>query len=236
MFQIEKLVSTSHVGNDGKLTLTSAVDFMQDCSSFHISSIQKWNEEFAQRNMRMFIIFRQMDIINMPKLREKLLVKTWGWDLNRVFGSRNTIIYNEAGEACVIANVMGSFVFADSGLPAQISEESRLSLPVANKLDMEYLPRKIELPAVSPPYILEPVAVLKSHLDHYNHVNNAKYVMIAYEYIPYSFVPKRLRVEYKIPAKYGDIFYPIAHTEENKQIICLNNHDGKPYSIVEFSR
>ena len=235
MYQLEKLVSTSHVGSDGKLTLTSAVDFMQDCSSFHISSIQKWNEEFVQRNMRMFIIFRQMDIINMPKLREKLLVKTWGWDLNRVFGSRNTVIYNEAGDACVIANVMGSFVFADSGLPAQILEESRQSLPVETKLDMEYLPRKIEIPAADF-HSLPPVPVLKSHLDHYNHVNNAKYVMVAYEYLPNDFLPKRLRVEYKIPAKYGDIFYPIVYEEVNKQIICLNNGEGKPFSIVEFSR
>jgi len=235
MYQLEKLVSTSHVGSDGKLTLTSAVDFMQDCSSFHISSLQKLNEEFARKNMFMLIIFRQMDIIKMPKLREKLLVKTWTWELNRVFGSRNTVIYNEQGETCLIANVMGSFVFIDSGQPAQVSEEILQSFSVENKLDMEYLPRKIEIPAVQH-QILATVPVLKSHLDHYNHVNNAKYVMIAYEYIPDAFIPRRLRVEYKVPAKYGDTFYPVIYREENKQIICLNNHDGKPFSIVEFSK
>ena len=235
MYQLEKLVSTSHVGRDGKLTLTSAVDFMQDCSSFHISSLEKLQEEFVQKNMIMLIIFRQMDIINMPKLREKLLVKTWTWDLNRVFGSRNTVICNEQGETCLISNVMGSFVYVDSGLPAQISEEALHSFSVENKLDMDYLPRKIAVSSL-PFQPLEPVPVLKSHLDHYNHVNNAKYVMIAYEYIPDAFVPNRLRVEYKTPAKYGDIIYPVICREENRQTICLNDHEGKPFSIVEFSR
>ncbi len=234
MYQLEKLVSTSHVGSDGKLTLTAAVDFMQDCSSFQINSEKKLTEEFAEKNMAMYIISRQMDIVNMPKLRESLIVKTWVWDLNRVFGSRNTVIYNEKGEPCVISYAMGSFVFLENEHPAQITEETRLSIPIEDKLEMEYLPRRIKIPAIQS-HPLEPVPVLKSHLDHYNHVNNAKYVMIAYEYLPDDFYPKRLRVEYKVPAKYGDVFHPVSYLQENKQIICLNNREGKPFSVVEFS-
>ena len=233
MYQIEKLVSASHVGNDRRLTLSAAVDFMQDCSFFQINSLSKLMEEFAQKNMAMYVISRQMDILDMPKFNDQLIVRTWVWNLNNLFGSRNTVIYDQNGTPKVISYAMGAFVNLSDGQPATISDGVEKDILIEEKLDMEYLPRKIKLPDVKP-VELKPIAVLKSHIDLYNHVNNAKYIMVASDLLPVGFQTKRMRVEYKIPAKQGNVFFPLCYEMENRVIISLNNQAGGTYAIVEF--
>ena len=233
MYQIEKLVSASHVGNDQKLTLSAAVDFMQDCSFFQINSVEKLMDEFAEKNMAMFIISRQLDIIDMPKFNDNLIVRTWVWNLNNIFGSRNTVIYDETLNPKVISYAMGSFVNLENGQPDAVSDEVVNNVLIEDKLDMEYFPRRIKLPEIQSKK-LQPIPVLKSHIDLYNHVNNAKYIMIASDLLPNDFHSWRMRVEYKIPAKYGDVFHPLLYNVENKIIIALNNEQEKPFAVIEF--
>ena len=233
MYKIEKLVSASHVGNDRILTLSAAVDFMQDCSFFQINSEEKLMKEFTQKNMGMFIISRQMDILDMPKFNEQLIVKTWVWSLNNLFGSRNTVIYDNNNNPKVISYAMGAFVDLSNGQPAVISDDAINDILIEERLEMEYLSRKIKLPNIQPNE-QNPIPVLKSHIDLYNHVNNAKYIMIASDLLPANFRTKRLRVEYKIPAKYGDVFYPSLYKVGNRTIISLNNQMGNSFAIVEF--
>lgn len=234
MYAIEKLVSSSHVDTESKLTLTSAVDFMQDCSYFQIYSVKSIVEEFERRNMAMFVVSRQMDIIGMPLLGEKLTVKTWVWKLNRVFGSRNTVIYDEKRNPRVVSFAMGAFVDLESGNPTQIPDRIVNEILIEEKFNMEYLSRKIEIPD-NIPQKLPGIHVLKSHLDNFNHVNNSKYVMMAYEYLPMDFKTKRMRVEYKIPAGYDNIIYPEIYTDHKRHVVSLNDQHGKPFSVVEFT-
>jgi acyl-ACP thioesterase len=233
MYQIEKLVSASHVGNDRKLTLSAAVDFMQDCSFFQINSMERLIKEFAEKNMAMLFISRQLDIIDMPKFNDKLIVKTWIWSLNNIFGSRNTVIYDEAMTPKVVSSAMGSFVLLSNGQPDAVSDEVIENVLIEEPFDMEYLPRKIKLPDTTPEK-RQTIPVLKSHIDLYNHVNNAKYIMIASDLLPQNFRIRRVRVEYKIPAEYGDVFYPLLYKIENKIIVSLNNNEEKAFAVIEF--
>lgn len=234
MYKIEKLVSSSHVGPDGKLTLTAAVDFMQDCSFFQINSVPGLMQEFSARNMAMFIVSRQVDIIDMPCFGDLLTVETSVWELNRIFGSRNTVIYDEEGRQRLISYATGAFVSLANGRPAQISEEIVKEVPLEEKIEMEYQSRKIRIPLTDPVFP-DRIRVLKSHLDHYNHVNNSRYIMMAFEYLPDQFGVKRLRVEYKIPAKYGEEVSPVIYTDDNRKVICLADSNGSSYAVVEFS-
>jgi acyl-ACP thioesterase len=233
MYQIEKLVSASHVGNDRKLTLSAAVDFMQDCSFFQINSMERLMKEFAEKNMAMLFISRQMDIIDMPKFNDKLIVKTWIWSLNNIFGSRNTVIYDEEMTPKVVSSAMGSFVLLSNGQPDAVSDEVLENVLIEEPFDMEYLPRKIKLPDAAPEK-RQPIPVLKSHIDLYNHVNNAKYITTASDLLPHDFHTRRVRVEYKMPAEYGDVFYPLLYETENKIIVSLNNSEEKAFAVVEF--
>ena len=78
--------------------------------------------------------------------------------------------------------------------------------------------------------------VTKYQLDTNYHVNNAWYIQIAQEYLPDDFVPAMIRVDYKMPAVYGDKIYPyIGWTDEGRIQIDLRDGLNKTYALVEFA-
>lgn len=234
MFEISTQVAQSHIDENGKLSLYAAMDFMQDCSFFQVNAEKALIEEFEKHNMGMFLISRQVNVLRMPLFGERLKVRTWVYELNNVFGFRNTVIYNEHGKACVVSYAGGAFVQLDSGKPSTISDETKNNILVEEKLDMTYLPRKIRIPIAEYAIEAAPVEVLKSHLDSYKHMNNSKYVMLALEYLPEGYTPSQLRIEYKIPAKYGDTIYPVIYRSGENFIVSLNDANKRQFAVIDF--
>jgi acyl-ACP thioesterase len=107
------------------------------------------------------------------------------------------------------------------------------------KAGMEYLGKKIVLPQTERTS-LPPVPVRRNDIDFNRHMNNARYVQIACEYLPEDFTVQRLRVEYKTPAKAGDILYPqtaySGETDRPRQIfISLAGEEEKLFTVMEFT-
>lgn len=233
MVNIYRQVSQSDLNSSGNLSLYSAINYMQDCSFFHIMKQDALTTEFQKSNMAMFLISRQFNLLRDIKLGEKLKIVTWAYELNAFFGFRSTIIYDEAEKVCAESYAGGSFVDLGTGLPKRISEEVRSSLSIHQRYDMQYLSRKIRLPKVLP-IQLDSFKVLKSHLDHYNHVNNARYISMATDLLPPEFKVKKGRVEYKKPAKLGNVIYPSYYVIEEGYTVVLTGDDKEIFSIIEL--
>jgi hypothetical protein len=56
------------------------------------------------------------------------------------------------------------------------------------------------------------------------------------ELLPSEFEVSRLRIEYKMPAKYGDTLYPEIIKGEGAYYILLNDNEEnpRPYTVMEF--
>ncbi len=82
-------------------------------------------------------------------------------------------------------------------------------------------------------------------------MNNAWYVAIGEEYLPCDWEFTRVRIEYLLPAVYGDVMrverykidnplaqgaLPLKQGENREEgyIVVMRREDGKVYSIVEF--
>ena len=50
-----------------------------------------------------------------------------------------------------------------------------------------------------------------------------------------DFTIRQLRVEYKRQALLGDQIIPYLAAEGERYVVSLNNPDGQPYAIVEFT-
>ena len=110
------------------------------------------------------------------------------------------------------------------------------SIPLYDKFPMEYHSRKIIIPN-NEAVMANLTTVSKYHLDYNKHVNNAKYVSIAEEYLPENFKAKRIRIEYKTPAKYKDILMPYIYCiNDNSIVVNLCNDKGESYAVVEFTK
>ena len=97
---------------------------------------------------------------------------------------------------------------------------------------MEYKERKIEVQGEG----VEEKAFAEhtSQIDTNHHVNNDRYVEMAKEYLPETFVIQEMRAEYRNSAVLGDMIYPVVHRGANQVTVVLADEKRKPFAIVEF--
>jgi acyl-ACP thioesterase len=232
--------------SEGRLKLVSAIDMMQDCSQLWLESEPAFARYFQENRIIQILVSRQVDITRMPVYGEKLTVRTSVYECRSFFGYRNTMIYDEAGGLCLASWSTGAFVDIDGGKPRPLPSEQSAALVMDPKAAMEYLGKKIVVPGDGrSPWEAPPsVPVRRNDIDFNRHMNNARYVQIACEYLPGDFEAQRLRVEYKIPAKQGDTLYPQVRDAPadfpeaglpRRIFVRLADGDGRPYALMEFT-
>ena len=73
----------------------------------------------------------------------------------------------------------------------------------------------------------------RSQIDTNGHVNNAKYVEMAEEWLPEPNGIRKLRVAYRHAAKYGDRIVPAAYHGADRHMVVLEGTKGQVYAVVE---
>lgn len=217
------------------MTLTGAMDVIQDCSMLWMESEPFFRDYLAANGLGMFLISRQADFVRLPDYGENITVKTGIFDRNKFFGYRNTVLCGEDGSPCVLTWCIGVFVSMVTGRMASLPQAQIERVTRDPKVDMEYLDKKIIVPKL-PGDRLEPLVVRRSDIDLNRHMNNAKYIEAALEYLPENFRVGRLRAEYKRPARLGDRLYPRRiEAPSGKRYVLLADTQDSPYAVVEFS-
>ncbi len=234
-FEISFVVGPSHLDETGKLSIRSLIDMMQDCSIFQLDSEPLLAAYFQETNSGMFLSQRQIELKRMPVHGERVRVVTWVYKCNPMYGFRNTNMYDEQGEVCVCSSAIGVFVDYATGGLIRIPQPILESVPIYDPFPMEYLPRKIAIPKADHATLSTPFYVWRFLIDANKHVNNARYVSVAQEYLPNGFHFNRIRVEYLIPAKQGEEMHPKCYEIENGYVVCLDDAEGKHYSVIEFT-
>lgn len=235
MFEMERTVFCSHLGEGGELRNSMLVDYLQDTSSRHLETHPVLAEFFEKEDCVMFLISRQIDILRRPVYGEKLRIMTRTYELNRMYGFRNTVICGEDGSVCVYSSAGGAFMNTQTLKPMRVPAELIERVQIYERMEqMEYLPRKIALPDRQPDLVSQ-VMIRKCDIDMNEHVNNARYLDIADEYVENCSSVKRLRIEYKQPVKKDDTITAAVYHDENSSVIALENGSGKQCCILEYS-
>ena len=177
----------------------------------------------------------QIVVERYPHLSERVVIGTAPYDFKGFIGYRNFLMETEAGERLAYANSIWSLMDLDRGMPAKPPEEMLAGYVLSEKLDMDYAPRKINVPESG--RSMDFIRVRTHHLDTNGHVNNGQYVRIAMDYVPEDLDIWQMRAEYKKPAVLDDVIRPavIEEQEQKRYTVSLNGEDGKPYSIVELT-
>lgn len=233
MYTFESRVRYSEVGEDGKMTLQSLLDYFQDCSTFHSEDIGLGVEYFKQIHQAWLLSAWQICVNRYPKVYEQIVIGTAPYEFRGFIGCRNFEMQTAEGEVLAYANSIWSLMDTEKMTPAKPNEKMLKGYVLEEKYPMEYAPRKIAVPANGRQE--ETFTVKPHHLDTNHHVNNGQYVRMAMDYIPENFEVRQLRVEYKIQAVLGDMIHPMVCAADGVYVISLNNDNGKPYCIVEIS-
>ena len=232
MYSFDSRVRYSELAENGRLSLDSLINYMQDCASFESEDLGVGMEHLSRKNRTWVLNFWQIVIERYPKMAERITIGTQGCKCEKMFGYRNFIITDEKGEYIAKANSIWILMDQEKGRPVIVKPEEAAVYGTAEPIPMEYASRKIPIPengTTQPAFTVQ-----EYHLDTNHHVNNGQYVRMAMTFLPKETVVKELRAEYKKQALLGDEVIPVLYQTEKGYLVALNGTDGKGYAIVEF--
>ena len=97
MYSFDSRVRYSEVSRDGKLSLCSAVHYMQDCAIFHSESVGEGVRELKEESRVWLLSSWQIEVGRRPSLGERLNISTWACGFKAMYGYRNFVISGEGG-------------------------------------------------------------------------------------------------------------------------------------------
>lgn len=233
MYTFDSRIRYSEVGEDGRITISALMDYMQDCTNFQSQDLGVGLEFHKQKGLMWVLNSWQIVFDQFPKMGEKITVGTQSYGYEKMLGYRNFLITDKQGRRVAIANSVWVLIDLKKGRPTIVTPEIGDVYGKHEPLEMDYAPRKIPLPEGGERK--DSFIVREYHLDTNHHVNNRQYVQMAMEFLDKDAVVKELRVEYKKQAVLGDEMIPVVHqVNDRESIIVLKDGEGKPYAITQF--
>jgi acyl-ACP thioesterase len=235
-FHMQRRISAAMIGCDNKVKAGAIADLLQDCSGFQIDTLDKVRAYFDREHVGFYLISRQIDILRLPEYGEWVTISSLPYACKTVYGYRNTYITDENGDFLVKAYCIGAFANLITGRLTKAPGSILPQLSSEPAIDMEYTPRKIELPDVTP-IDAGCITVGKYHLDQNRHVNNARYIDLSGEFLPEDIEYNRIRIEYKQAAKRGDAVGCKLYRADNLVTTELYdmNDEKTVFSVVEYT-
>lgn len=235
-YEYDARIRFSEVDHNQELTMMALLNHFQDCSTFQSEELGIGVKYLSAQKKAWVLNSWQIDVKRMPKLCDEVVVGTLPYEIKKFMGFRNFYMKDKAtDEMLAMANSIWTFLDLEKLRPIAVNQDIIEAYAVDEKLDMEYLGRKIIFEGEMTRRE-EPVTVKMHHLDANMHVNNGQYVMIAKEYLPDGFDCRRLMVEYKKSALLDDVMIPEIYESENSIGVALKSEDGIDYACVNFYR
>lgn len=267
MYTFDSRIRYSETDENAVLTVGSLINYFQDCSTFQTQDAGAGLDWLRGQDLAWVLSYWQIDIARLPRLYERVRVGTVPYALKGFMGLRNYCMdalpeavrecKTEAGEPAerlAVANSVWALMDMEKMAPARITPEHMSRYTLEERLPMEYMDRKIKLPADGDLYETDPVTIGHGHLDTNRHVNNGQYVRIALDAlaqlsektgglsrvaeggpdgIAFAGYPLRIRAEYKKQAHLGDVLVPAVHVYGNTEAVDLRLN-GESCCVVEI--
>lgn len=233
MFSFNSFVRYSELDCYEKLNIYGILNYFQDCSTRQSENLGVGLNALHDENLVWVLSTWQIDVFRYPKLNENIVIGTFPYDFKGYFGRRNFIMKDEAGNTLAMADTMWTLLNYKEGKPSRITPSIASTYPTEEKLDMDYIKGKINIPDTLTKK--DPITVKKHHLDANWHVNNGKYVeMILDEIEMQDF--KRLRVEYRKQTRLSDVLTPYIYEDSQRILAVMKDAEDAVCTVLEFTK
>ena len=233
MYSYDSRIRYSEVDETGNLKIEALLDYFQDCSTFHSEDLGLGVSYLKEQHMVWMISSWQIIVERYPQFGDTVTVGTAPYFFKGFLGYRNFLMTDTQGKRLAYANTIWSLINTDNAKPTKLTEKMAEKYVLEPKLEMDYAPRKIEIPEESRKG--EPIQIRPNHLDTNHHVNNGQYVRIAMDSLSKDFRIRQLRAEYKKQVYLNDVLVPyISCTQDGKYIVALKNEKEDACCIVEL--
>lgn len=234
MYKMELVLSNSHVDEKEQLKYVAILNALQDIEGLHINYLHEFTNYLNKNNLGVFLMYRQIEIIKKPQFGEKIILKTYPYNTNSIGGYRHIYIEDEKGNVLVKTNAFGAYVNLETFIPERIPKEIIKTIPDGTKdLSIKDYPRKIKYEDDNFTLIGKE-QIRKSHIDRYQHVNNAYYLEFVLNYYK-EFLFNIIRIEYIKSFVLNDIVYIYEkEVSSSEKIYLLKNQKDELCAIVQL--
>lgn len=227
MYIFESKIRYSELDEKGYLAVPGIIDYFQDCSNMQSDSLGVGREYLDEKQLAWVLSFWQIVIERRPGQNEAIKVGTFPYEFKNFMGMRNFLMEDIDGRRIVSANSIWTLLDMQTGRPVKATEEITCHYDLEDRLPMEYASRKVAVPEAGEK--LAPIKVTREYIDTNHHMNNAKYITVAMNYVPCLLEVREIRVEYKKQAFLGDDIYPFVASIEGGLAVSLQDADGSPF-------
>lgn len=232
MYEEKWQVRFSECDSNHKLTYDGIVNYFQDCSNLQSLNAGRGFDYLEAKNRAWILDFWQIVINERPKSFEHIKVSTWPNGFKGFFGTRNFVMKSENDHVLAYANSYWVYIDTATGRPVRVTPEEQADYPLEAPYEMEYANRKIDIPQ-DLEYVGE-VLVKPHHIDIYNHVNNAQYIQIAFDYLPENAGVRQICCQYKAQARLNDVIKVYRKVDADKVTMVLKNEAGDVFAVTCF--
>ena len=183
MYSFSARVRYSEVDEQGNQTITSIMNYLQDCATFHGEDVGLGVEYHTARNHAWMMASYEILVYERPKMGDRIVIDSWPYSFRGPYGFRCFEIRSPEGKLYVQADSQWFLYDTVQKRPAKVLPEDCAGYQAEGdrRLDMPPFERKITTAPGSEWIPAEPVVIGRHHLDTNHHVNNAQYVEIARE-------------------------------------------------------
>lgn len=234
MYTFDSRVRYSETDEKGTLSVTAAVNYFQDCSTFQSEDVGRGVRYFEEHGRAWWLSSWQIVFDRCPALGEPIVIATYPYDFRGIYGYRNFMILDRDGNYLVRANSVWFLYDLKEGRPVRVTEEDVRPYGdlKAEPLPMDYAAGKLE---TLKEYREEKRLVVgRHHIDTNHHMNNARYAEIAAEFLPENFQVGELRMEYRKAAVLGDVIVPRTGQSGGGITVELYSPAGERYGAAWF--
>lgn len=176
MYSFTSRVRYSEIDENAEMSITSLLNYLQDCSCFHSEELGIGVEWLNKHQLAWLLLLSDVHIYRMPRYGEEIRISTGVYSLKSFLASREFSVETLDGEPLVVADTQWACYDLANEKIISSPEEAKSYLASDERFDMPKLRRKIKLPAALTH--AGSLRISSQELDTNHHVNNAQYIKI----------------------------------------------------------
>lgn len=233
MYKMRHRVRYSEISPDRRVNMEQIVKYFQDCSTFDSENIHQGLDYLEEKGYAWLLAGWQIQVTRYPEFGEEITIATWPYGKKGILAYRNFEICDMEGNQLAAANSIWFYMNVKTGVPKKLEEDDVSAYGHKEKLPLPEKPRKIKVPEGDKEQKAE-FCVKKADLDTNGHVNNARYIEMALEYLDDYDKIVSMRADYRKSAVLSDKIIPVVSRRGNTIYTELLNEKKEPYVLIEF--
>ncbi len=235
-FSYPAVVRFSDCGKDGYVREAAIVNLMQDCSAMQSDYLGIGTERLLAADRGWFVIAWNIQIYRKMPSDTRIRVWTWAVGYTGIYGDRCMQITDEtSGEVYAECRALYVFMNLETMHPTKAEGELGTGYEISPAL-RTVPPCSRKLPPVKEGTDAGTFTVRRHDTDAYGHMNNARYVSYADDYLPEGFDTWNLRVEYRLSARLGDTVHVFTQETGEQFEVEMRRDDGQVFARVLYTK